>query len=183
MMAENSLMVSESRYRTVVEDLTEVICRFLPDGTITFVNDVYCRRFGKSSTQLIGQRWHPLAYPDDIPVIETKLREMSAGNPVVVIENRVYVDGGDLRWMQFVNRGLYDADGFLMEIQSVGRDITSLKQVEAALRESETALERAQEVASIGSFAMKSDPEQFTYTKETARLFGLDEQGQTTFGE
>lgn len=160
-----------------------MICRFLPDGTITFVNKVYCRKFGKASTELIGQRWHPIAYPDDVPLIEAKLREMSVDNPVVTIENRVYVDGGDLRWMQFVNRAFYDDAGSLVEIQSVGRDITSLKQIEAALRESEATLERAQAVASIGSFAMGSDTELFTYTKETGRLFGLDEQGYTSFGE
>jgi PAS domain S-box-containing protein len=45
--------------------------------------------------------------------------------------------------MQFVNRGLFDSDGTLREIQSVGRDITRLKEAERALRESEERLELA----------------------------------------
>lgn len=136
-------MLEDSRFRTVVEDQTEVIVRFLPDGTFTFVNEVYCRLFGKSPQQLIGRRWQPGAHPDDIPMIEAKLRAMSQDNPVVTIENRVYIAGDELRWMQFVNRGFYDADGHLKEIQSVGRDITALKQTEIALRESEERLEMA----------------------------------------
>lgn len=141
--AVQRLEENESRYRSVVQDQTEVISRFLPDGTFVFVNDVYCRLFGKTPEELIGHRWHPVAHPDDLPMIRTKLRGMSADMPVITIENRVFVAGGELRWMQFVNRGLYDADGILKEIQSVGRDITILKQTESNLRESDERLELA----------------------------------------
>jgi len=137
------LEARELRYRSVVEDLTEVISRFLPDSTLVFVNDVYCRLFGKKYDELIGQRWTPLAHPDDIPMIKAKLREMTPDHPVVTIENRVLVAGGELRWMQFVNRGFFDASGSLKEMQAVGRDITKLKQAEANLRESDEQLELA----------------------------------------
>jgi len=46
MKAELALEESERRYRNVVEDQTEFICRFRPDGTHVFVNDAYCRYFG-----------------------------------------------------------------------------------------------------------------------------------------
>lgn len=182
-VATTALQASEARYRAVVEDQTEVISRFLPDGTFIFVNETFCRKFGKRADELIGKRWHPVAHPDDLPIIEAKLREMSPEDPVVLIENRVFMASGVLRWMQFVNRGFFDEDGCLKEIQAVGRDITDLKQVELRLRESEEMLHRAQSVASIGSFAMGSDPEQFTHTRVTARLFDLDENGETTFEE
>ncbi len=134
---------SESRYRSVVEDQTEVISRFLPDGTFLFVNEVYCRLFGKSAADLIGHRWQPVAHPDDVPMVETGLGEMSPDRPVIVVETRVFAAGGELRWMQFVNRGFYDGNGNLKEIQSVGRDITRLKQIESDLRESDERLEMA----------------------------------------
>jgi signal transduction histidine kinase len=60
----------------------------------------------------------------------------------VVIENRVYSGTGDLRWMQFVNRGFFDSDGKLLEIQSVGRDITDRKATELSLKEAHEQLER-----------------------------------------
>jgi len=133
----------EDRFRTVVEDQTEAISRFLPDGTFTFVNEVYCQLFGKSPAELIGQRWQPVVHPDDLPNIEARLRGMSPEHPVAVIENRVHSHSGGVRWMQFVNRGFFGADGALMSIQSVGRDITSLKQIEEDLREIEQRLEMA----------------------------------------
>jgi PAS domain S-box-containing protein len=133
----DQLQASELRYRSVVEDQTEVICRLLPDNTFVFVNEVYCRFFGKTLDELIGNRWHPLAHPDDLPMIERKLQEMRPDNPVVTIENRVYRADGELRWMQFVNRGFFNAEGRLEEIQCVGRDISTIKQFEDDLRQSE----------------------------------------------
>lgn len=174
----------DNRFRTVVEDQTEVIARFLPDGTFTFVNMVYCQVFGKTPQQVIGQRWQPvLPHPDDVAMIEAKLREMTPDKPVVTIENRVFVANGEIRWMQFVNRGFFDVTGVLMETQSVGRDITQLKLAELNLRDSEEKLRCAQRVGRIGSFVLDNDSEHFTISYEAARLFGLQDTGVTTFAE
>jgi len=130
---EQLLRQSEERYREVVEDLTETINRFNADGILTFVNEVFCRVFGKSSDELLGSRWQPWAFPADLPFIEEKLRTLSPSNPVVVIENRIYSTSGTIRWMQFVNRGFFDREGRLIETQAVGRDITERKQAEQVL--------------------------------------------------
>lgn len=142
-MVEDALRRSEARYREVVNDQTEVISRFLEDGTFTFVNDVYCRFFGKSPSDLIGRKWQPVTLPEDLPHIEARLRLLSPARPVITIENRVYSGNGDVRWMQFVNRGFFDAQGRLHEIQSVGRDITERKRAE---KRAETERRRFYEV-------------------------------------
>lgn len=140
--AEEALRQSEERYRTVVEDQTEVICRIKADGTFIFVNDAYCRYFGKSREELLGNKWQPVALPDDVPMIEEQLRAMSPCKPIAVIENRVYSGVGEVRWMQFVNRGLFDQEGRLAEIQSVGRDVTERKQAQEALERERQSLWR-----------------------------------------
>ena len=140
--AEAALVESEKRYRSVVEDQTEIISRFTTDGTFTFVNETYCRFFGKSQNDLIGNQWHPVAYKEDLPRIDQQLNKMSVINPVVIIENRVWDCYGRLHWMQFVNHGFYDSQGKLYEIQSVGRDITSLKENERLLQEKELEIQQ-----------------------------------------
>ena len=142
--AEVALHQSEERYRRVVEDQTEVLCRFRADGTITFVNDVYHRLFGKTAAELIGHKWQPYVHPDDVAGIEARLATMSVANPVVVVENRVTDAIGRVRWMEFVYRGFYDAAGTLVELQAVGRDVTDRRAAEDARRELEADL-RAKE--------------------------------------
>jgi PAS domain S-box-containing protein len=138
---KDALRASEERYRQVVEDQTEVVCRFTADGTFTFVNEVYCRTFGKPMAELLGHRWQPLVYPDDVPHVEARLATMTPANPVVVIENRVYDARGRVRWMEFVNRGFYDAGGRLVELQAVGRDVTDRRAAEDARRALEVDLQ------------------------------------------
>ena len=135
--AEKLLIQSEERYRKVIEDQTETICRFDADGKYTFVNDVFCRVFGKTSDELLGRKWHPDVFPDDMSSVEEQLNSLSPSNPVVVIENRVYDTTGEVRWIQCVIRDFFDCAGRLMETQRIGRDITDRKQHEDALRKSE----------------------------------------------
>jgi diguanylate cyclase (GGDEF)-like protein/PAS domain S-box-containing protein len=123
---------SEIRYRAIVEDQTELISRCLPDGTITFVNQAYALYFGRSSEALIGSCYQPLIFEADRERVAQLIASMNADNPVLVIENRVLVDG-EVRWTLWHNRMLFDEHGQFIEFQSVGRDITDLKETEARL--------------------------------------------------
>jgi two-component system, cell cycle sensor histidine kinase and response regulator CckA len=165
---EKALRESEERYRAVVEDQTEVISRFLMDGTITFVSDVYCRLFGKSREELVGRKWQSQALPEDIPMVEGELRKLSMENPVVVIENRVYSGPGHLHWMQFVNRGFFDQEGMLVEIQSVGRHITKRR--------------RAEQHLALLSFALNMVHEEAHLFDENASLLYVNEESCRALG-
>lgn len=124
------LRQSEQRYQSFLEDQTEFICRFNPAGTMNYINDTFCRLFGKSRENLLGKTWHPIAWPEDIPAVNEKLSTLSPTNPVIKVENRVITASGEIRWVQFINRAFFDPQGVLLEIQSVGRDITEQKQAE-----------------------------------------------------
>ncbi|MDM9582134.1 EAL domain-containing protein [Nostoc sp. GT001] len=79
---------------------------------------------------------------------------MSADNPVAIIENRVIV-ADVVRWTQWHNRMLFDEQGCFIEFQSVGRDITALKQIEEKLfQEKELAQVTLQ---SIGDAVITTD--------------------------
>jgi len=140
--AHEALRTSEERYRAVIEDQTELIARFTADGRFTFVNQVYCRFFGKQPEELLDQAWRPVCHPDDVERVEMQLRTLSPATPTVVIENRIFSGSGDVHWIQFANRGFFDESGRLIEIQSVGRDITERKQAEQALLEAHDQMEQ-----------------------------------------
>jgi len=52
--AQEALRQSEERYRSMLESQTELICRFLPDTSLTYDNDAYCCYFGKIRDELTG---------------------------------------------------------------------------------------------------------------------------------
>lgn len=133
--ALSALNGSEQQYQSLLEEQTEIICRFTIDGVLLYVNDAFCHFFGKPKEQLIGQKWHPVAHPDDIPYINERLSTLRPENPVVMIENRVFAAGGEIRWGQFVNRAFFDTQDRLIEMQSVGRDITEQKATQEAMNQ------------------------------------------------
>lgn len=132
------LCESEKRYRSVVEDQTELICRWRPDGTLIFVNEVYCRYFGKTREELIGKKFMPLIPKEDQKIVKKIVGLISKKNPAATYEHRVIAPNGEIRWQQWTDRGIFDdSTGRLAEFQSVGSDITEHKKAEEALRESE----------------------------------------------
>ena len=139
--AEAALRESEVRYRKVVEAQTDFILRSLPDTTITFANKALCQALGTSLEDIVGKKRSDFANPDDWQEsVFRRLAELSPTNPRFVVETRDNRADGQVGWTQWLNEGIFDQSGQLVEIQSVGRDITKLKQVEQALRESEERL-------------------------------------------
>ncbi|HEY9794033.1 MAG TPA: PAS domain S-box protein [Leptolyngbyaceae cyanobacterium] len=130
--AEAALRQSQERYRAIVEDQTELITRFQPDGTLTFVNEAYCRYFGQSRSELIGNRFRHFIFPEDLEKIKQLLDALNLENPVGTVEHRVIVHE-EVRWMQWINRAIFDEQGQFVEFQAVGRDITERKQSQKAL--------------------------------------------------
>ncbi|WP_138505930.1 diguanylate cyclase domain-containing protein [Nostoc sp. PA-18-2419] len=127
---------SETRYRAIHEDQTELIARSLPDGTVTFVNEAFCRFFGLKREQLIGYHYKPIVFQEDRERVVNLVNSISLENPVITSENRV-IACQKVRWAQWITRGIFDNQGNLVELQSVGRDITDSKQAQEALSESE----------------------------------------------
>ena len=133
---ERALRESESRYRAIVEDQTELVNRFLPDFSLTFVNDATCRYIGRSREELIGRSFMPFLFKKDQERVREKLSSLTPEKPVAVLEHQVILPSGEINWAQWINRAIFDNQGRLIEYQSVGRDITGLKNIEQDLRES-----------------------------------------------
>lgn len=131
---ETHLLESEARYRAVVEDQMEMICRMLPDGKLTFVNGAFCRSYEKSREQLIGQVLIPFLSPNEQYLARFLMEEISYQNPVKGIEISITQPDNRIIWQHWSVRGLYDEKNVLFELQAVGLDITERKQLENNLR-------------------------------------------------
>ncbi|MFN8597058.1 MAG: PAS domain S-box protein [Anaerolineae bacterium] len=140
---EAALRASEAQLPVAVEDQTELICRYRPDGTLTFVNEACCRTFGKSRAELIGQSLLPLIPQEDRALVAVQFAALTPAHPTVTYEHRVILPSGEIRWHRRTDRAVYDAAGLLVEFQSVGHDVTERKQIEQRLADTTAMLEAA----------------------------------------
>lgn len=134
---EEALIRSENRYWAILEEQNELICRFLPDSTFTYVNEAYCRHYKRSADHLLGQKLTTLITQEEMLRISALLRQVREGAPYVAYEHLHRGEGQEEQWQQWTIRGIRNEQGAVIEFQSVGRDVTAQKRMEQALRESE----------------------------------------------
>jgi PAS domain S-box-containing protein len=131
-----SLQKLEASYRAVVEDQADLICRYTPEGKLTFVNGAYARFLGCKRLDLIGQPCLLLSAglikPHAPSLAEAALFEHASvdANKTTVIHS-------------WTHRAIKDSSGRIIEYQAVGHDITTRKAAELALVDAKNAAESA----------------------------------------
>ena len=137
-MAEKAVSESEKRFRAVVEDQTDMICRFMPDGVLTFVNEAFCRFHCKTPGELVGKNFflHILS-AEDAAVPLSYVNSLPKEEPVVTFDHRLRSPDNIVVWHQYRIRRLFSETGETTEFQAVIQDISPRKQSEEALRASE----------------------------------------------
>lgn len=132
---ENALKLSEKRYRDVVEDQIDLICRIRPNGKIIFANSAFQRFFSPIEGDIYGLNLFGILdpamkfnFPHQIERLDTIHRETSA-----VVE---YTKSGNQYWIQWSLQAIFDDIDHLIEIQIAGRDITDLRNTEEQLKSS-----------------------------------------------
>lgn len=143
---EAALRESEESYRALVETMPALICRFLPDGTLSFVNSAYCQYFEKSREELIGKNFFQFIPQEEQSKVRKHFESLTQEKPAVSYEHQVLAPDGELRWQTWTDHAIFDDSGMLQQYQSIGLDITESKKTEQALRESE---ERFRELAEL----------------------------------
>jgi PAS domain S-box-containing protein len=147
---EDKISESELHYRQLADDMPALMCTFLPDSTLTYVNKTYCELFQKSPAELVGQKFLDFL-PDEAARENVRSHYMSLtpDNPVKTYEHKVMVsDGtGQHHWHRWTDRAFFKDNGEISHFQSIGQDMTTHKQVEDALRMSEERFRRLSEAA------------------------------------
>jgi PAS domain S-box-containing protein len=138
---ETALQVSQDSYRALVEEQNDLLSHWAPDRTLLYVNSAYCRFYGTSSEDLLGK--------DLLAVVHESIRDklclalervthsLSPAYPLVASEEWSMDAQGQEHYYLWRNRGIFDDEGHLLEIQSLGHDITERKRAEDDLRASE----------------------------------------------
>ena len=125
-----SLRRAEAGYRDMVEDQIDLICRYRPDGKLTFVNGAYARAYGRKPAEMVGQ---PFPFYTDGALIGPALHRY---------ERAIILPDGRAVWLLWLQRAIVEGDT-LVEYQTVGHDITERKAAESALVQARETAESA----------------------------------------
>ncbi len=154
---EEWLQLTEARYRAIIEGQTDLVCRCLPDGTLTFVNQAYCRFFGRLCEELLGASFLALVPEEERADVVAQLAACTADHPIIRCEHRVLRADGAVRVLEWVYQAILDQGDCLIELQSIGRDVTEQRRVEAALRDSEERYRRIVQTAQEGIWIIDAE--------------------------
>jgi PAS domain S-box-containing protein len=175
--AEQSLRESEQRYKAVVEDQTEFICRFNKDGTYNFVNDAFCRYFQKKPEDLLGKKYKPKIPAKDLPDVRNHFASLTRDHPSSIIVHQIILDDGKVVWHRWSDRAIFNDTGELTEYQSVGRDITRQKKTELELADKKDYLDLIFSSVKAGIVVIDAKTHVIVDTNPAAReMIGVDEE-------
>lgn len=120
----DALRLSEAQYKTIVEDQTDLIFRFLPNGIITYVNRIFNETFGKGNTEFRGANIYScFPEPNRLAFLE-HVHSTKGEGPVVTRVHAVPI-GGTTRRFSFTIRAIINEDKKIIEYQGIGRDISA----------------------------------------------------------
>jgi PAS domain S-box-containing protein len=135
----------EERYRGLVETQPDLICRYLPDGTLTYVNKTYCHLFGKTREELLGANFMDLLPLESARRACDALERFLRNPSIMHDEHPAILPNGGVGWQHWVEYPIYGADGALVEIQAIGSDVTERKRAEQEVAWLAAHLLRAQD--------------------------------------
>ncbi len=139
--AEEALRESERKYRELVENANSIILRWGRDGKITFMNEFGLNYFGFSEKEIIGHHWLDTI----VPATESTGRDLNTLIEQIRVNPKAFEQNinenirrnGERVWISWTNKPVLDQQGRLVEVFSIGSDITKRKLAEEALRESD----------------------------------------------
>jgi diguanylate cyclase (GGDEF)-like protein/PAS domain S-box-containing protein len=134
---ERRLAESEARYRSLVEEQSELVSLMTPDGVLRYVNEAYAAQYGWPTEKIVGKSIFDFVPGNEHAQVADQLARVCAQREAVESENRIVLPNGQSRWVAWTNRAIADAEGRVTVIHSVGRDIQVRVDTERRLLASE----------------------------------------------
>lgn len=170
--AQEKVAESEARYRLLAENVSDVIMRHTPDGTIKYISPSIFQLIGITAEDIIGRQTREFIYPNDIqrnPVwhLETEKRPTIYTNVYRLIHAN-----GDLVWVETTSTTLRE-NGNAVEVISVTRDITERRKSEEVLRSLSQRLELATSAGGIGVWDWNIQTDELYWDDQMLELYDM----------
>jgi PAS domain S-box-containing protein len=132
--SEKALRESERNYRLLLENQTDLVVKVDLERRFLLVSPSFCKVFGKTEAELLGQKFMPLVHEEDRAKTAKAMEKLLQAPHTAYMEQRAMTKEG-WRWFAWVDTAFLDDRGQVTSILGVGRDITDKKEAEEALRQ------------------------------------------------
>ncbi len=146
----------EEKYRLLVENQTDLVVKVDKMGRFLYVSPSYCRMFGKSEEELLGQTFLPLVHEEDRAMTLEAMKNLNFPPYECYLEQRALTVNG-WRWLGWADKAIVNEFGMVTAIIGVGRDITREVETRKALEESENKFRTVAETANASIFIYKGE--------------------------
>ena len=150
--AQTALVESEARYRILADNSTDIILSYGGDATTGYVSPSV-RQLGYTPEAFVTMPHGSIVHPDDWAGIAQRSAAIFSGEPARTVEARVRHADGHWVWLESRPAPIFGADGAVVGIVSVLRDVSERKAAEGALQEVNAELTRIARASALGAFA------------------------------
>jgi PAS domain S-box-containing protein len=134
--AEKALRESEKKYRSVVENVREVIFQTNATGDWTFLNPAWTTLTGFTVEQSLGTNFQNYVCPDDRQLHQQVWQALIAGEKASCRhEMRYLTKAGECRWVEIHAHSILVTNGEITGLSGIIQDITKRRVAEALEKE------------------------------------------------
>ena len=163
--AVGALRISEQRFRSFVENASDIVYGLTLEGTFTYVSPNWLELTGEPAAQAIGKSFDPYIHPHDARVFREFLKQvLRTGERLASVDYRIRHRDGTIRWLTSKGSPLRDDEGRMTGFVGIGRDVTERKQAEEQIRRLNGELEQRVKDRTAQLEAANEELEAFSYS-------------------
>jgi|GEM_PF-707650 len=174
---------SEVRYHALLEQQTDLLCGFLPDGSCTHANEAYARFIGRLEDDIAGTNFLATIPKAEREKIQEILHALTPTDPGAYIEHHVLNSKGEPQLYQWGYHAFFNDDGTVMEYLAQGRNLSNILRMDEILSPAGAPVVREETDALIHSvIPEKGAPAELSNLAESVAqiqypIFAIDRNG------
>ena len=173
--AETKLRENQNLYRLLVENQNDLLVKVDEKGRFLYVSPSYCKLFGKTESELLGNSFMPLVHPDDQASTDQAMQKLFEPPHTCQLIQRAQTTKG-WRWLEWQDSAQLNEKQEVVSIIGVGRDITEKRQAEEAIKRERFHFEHLFQSVPAGIVLLDQNDCVLDFNKAFSRIFQYEKE-------